>query len=54
VVFTSRIGVEIYARSAAEARSVARALHALDGSVPPKVDLPPPAFDVDAVLSACS
>jgi len=33
---------------------VARALRALDGSVPAEADLPPPAFDVETVLSACS
>ena len=54
VVFTSSIGVKIYARSPAEDRSVARALRAVDGSVPPEADLPPPAFDVETVLAACS
>jgi len=54
VLFTSTIGVKIYARSPAEGRSVARALRVLDGSVTPEVDLPPPAFDVETVLSPCS
>ena len=54
VLFTSNIGVKIYARSPAEDRRVARSLRALDGTVPPDVDLPSPAFDVETVLSACS
>jgi hypothetical protein len=54
VLFTASIAVKIYARSPAEARRVARALRALDGSVPPDVDLPPPAFDAETALSGCS
>ncbi|MGI8606772.1 MAG: hypothetical protein ACR2L0_06420 [Gaiellaceae bacterium] len=54
VLFTSTIGVKIYGRSPSEERRVARALRALDGSVPPEADLPPPAFDVETILSPCS
>jgi hypothetical protein len=54
VLFTSKIGVKIYSRSPAEERRVAPSLRALDGTVPPEMDLPSSAFDVETLLSPCS
>lgn len=54
VLFTSTVIVKVYGRSPAEERRLAKTLRSLDGSVPPDVDLPPPAFDTATVLAACS